>query len=117
FPSEAETFGLAAVEAAQAGLPVVAHDLPVLREVLDVDGQPCARFVDAADTGAFAAAIKQNFDNPSQAAAMGALGRRLSERFSLAAMVDAYRDLILGRSAPVDLTATLHQPHLASSGQ
>ena len=42
FPTLAETFGLAAVEAAQAGIPVVANDLPVLREVLAVDGQPCA---------------------------------------------------------------------------
>ena len=116
FPSEAETFGLAAVEAAQAGLPVVAHDLPVLREVLDVDGQPCARFVDAADTGAFAAAIQQNFDNPSQAACMGALGRRLSDRYSLAAMVDAYRDLILGRPVPKNQSADMHRTHLVSSG-
>ena len=116
FPSAAETFGLAAVEAAQAGLPVVAQDLPVLREVLDVDGQPCARFIDAADTGSFAVAIQQNFDNPLQAAAMGALGRRLSERYSLAAMVNAYRDLILGRSVAKNSSAGLHQPHLASSG-
>ena len=34
FPSQAESFGLAAVEAAQAGIPVVANDLRVLREVL-----------------------------------------------------------------------------------
>ncbi|MBT9372238.1 glycosyltransferase family 4 protein [Rhizobium sp. CSW-27] len=34
FPSRWETFGLAGVEAAMAGLPVVAADLPVLREVL-----------------------------------------------------------------------------------
>lgn len=116
FPSAAETFGLAAVEAAQAGLPVVAHDLPVLREVLDVDGKPCAHFVDAADTGAFAAAIQQNFDNPAQAAAMGALGRRLAERYSLSAMVDAYRDLIFSKSLPATSSDALHRPHLASSG-
>src|SRR3984885_16256629 len=34
FPSTRETFGLAAVEAAMAGLPMVAADLAVLREVL-----------------------------------------------------------------------------------
>src|SRR5207253_2741046 len=37
FPSLAESFGLAAVEAAQAGVPVVANELPVLREVMAVD--------------------------------------------------------------------------------
>ncbi len=37
FPSLAETFGLAVVEAAQAGIPVVANDLEVLREVLSVE--------------------------------------------------------------------------------
>src|ERR1700691_6028443 len=34
FPSTWETFGLAAVEAAMVGVPIVAADLPVLREVL-----------------------------------------------------------------------------------
>ena len=34
FPSIAETFGLAVVEAAQAGIPVVANDLAVLHETL-----------------------------------------------------------------------------------
>ena len=34
FPTQAETFGLAAVEAASAGIPCVVNNLPVLREVL-----------------------------------------------------------------------------------
>ena len=34
FPSIWETFGLAAVEAAMLGLPMIVADLPVLREVL-----------------------------------------------------------------------------------
>ena len=53
FPTLAETFGLAAVEAAQGGVPVVANDLPVLREVLAVDGEACALFADAADADDF----------------------------------------------------------------
>lgn len=40
FPSVWETFGLAGVEAVIAGLPVVAADLPVLREVLQLPGVP-----------------------------------------------------------------------------
>jgi glycosyltransferase involved in cell wall biosynthesis len=94
FPSTAETFGLAAVEAAQAGIPVVANDLPVLREVLDVDGEPCALFVDAADTEDFAAKIDIVFRDHARAARMIALGRRLAGRYSVPNMVDAYRGLI-----------------------
>ena len=41
FPSLMETFGLAPVEAAMSGVPVIASDLPVLREVLtSTDGSP-----------------------------------------------------------------------------
>lgn len=106
FPSLAETFGLAAVEAAQAGVPVVANDLPVLREVLDVDGEPCALFANAADTDDFAACIDQVFQDHAATARMVVLGRRLAARYSVAGMVDAYAGLIgqaLGRggSAPV----------------
>lgn len=114
FPSEAETFGLAAVEAAQAGVPVVAHDLPVLREVLDVDGEACALFVDAADTPAFVTAIQTLHDDPALARRLASQGRRLSERYSLLGMVDAYRDLILDRRTD---TADLPAPAaLTSSG-
>lgn len=94
FPTIAETFGLAAVEAAAAGLPVVATDLPVLREVLEVDGAPAALLVDTADTAAFAAAVDRIFAEPALAAALGAAGRGLDRRFSLDAMIDAYAGLI-----------------------
>jgi glycosyltransferase involved in cell wall biosynthesis len=94
FPTIAETFGLAAVEAAAAGLPVVATDLPVLREVLEVDGAPAALLVDTADTPAFAAAVDRIFAEPELASALGAAGRGLDRRFSLDAMIDAYGRLI-----------------------
>lgn len=100
FPSEAETFGLAAVEAAQAGVPVVAQDLPVLREVLDVGGEACALFVDAGDSAAFAGAIRRVMEDEALARRLSALGRRLSERYSVGAMADAYRALILGKAGP-----------------
>ena len=68
FPTVAETFGLAAVEAAQAGIPVVANDIPVLREVLTVDGEPCALFADASDVEDFAAKIDIVFRDHARAA-------------------------------------------------
>lgn len=93
FPSAAETFGLAPVEAAQAGLPVVANDLAILRDVLRTQDGPCALFADALDTPAFAVAIRRVFDDAALAQALGARGRRLAERFPLQAMVDAYLNL------------------------
>jgi glycosyltransferase involved in cell wall biosynthesis len=100
FPSSAETFGLAAVEAAQAGVPVIANDIPVLREVLEIDGAACARFVDTSDPHAFAEAVSDVLGNPKVADALSQLGRRLSERHSLAAMVEAYRELVLPGREP-----------------
>ena len=94
FPSTAETFGLAAVEAVQAGVPVVANDLPVLREVLTVDGEPCALFANAADVDDFAAKVDTIFRDHRQTAHLVALGRRLASRYSVGGMVEAYAGLI-----------------------
>ena len=90
FPSAMETFGLAPVEAAQAGIPAVVTDLEVLRDVLSVDGTPCALFVEPTDTEAFAAAVRRVFENESVAAALSASGRRLKDRFPLKRMIDEY---------------------------
>lgn len=94
FPSAAETFGLAAVEAAQAGVPVVANNLPVLHEVLTVDGEPCALFVDARDVDDFAAKIDIVLRDHGKAARMISLGRKLAGRYSVDGMVQAYAGLI-----------------------
>lgn len=94
FPTAAETFGLAAVEAAQAGLPVVANDIPVLREVLAVEGEPCAVFVDTGDAASFASAVVGLFDDTALAEAMTVRGRHLAEHHSLERMIDAYETMI-----------------------
>ncbi len=99
FPSEAETFGLAAVEAADAGIPVVSHDMPVMREVLQVDGVACALFADAADTGAFEAQVRTLLSDRGEYDRFATLGRRLGALHSLDAMVASYRALIEGRIA------------------
>ncbi|WP_330082674.1 glycosyltransferase family 4 protein [Methylocystis iwaonis] len=90
FPSAAETFGLAPVEAAQAGVPVVVNDIEVLREVLAVDGEPCAIFVDARDTKAFAAATRRLLSDAELSTKLTAVGRRLTERYPLDAMIEDY---------------------------
>jgi glycosyltransferase involved in cell wall biosynthesis len=94
FPTLAETFGLAVVEAAQAGVPVVANDLDVLREVLAVDGRPCALFVDANDPNAFADAVRKLLTDKDLSETLSSRGRELSQKYSLDAMVDQYTALI-----------------------
>jgi glycosyltransferase involved in cell wall biosynthesis len=64
FPSRYEGFGLPALEAMAAGTPVLANDIPVLREVLG----DCGRFVDADDRDALAAALEQAGSAPDGAA-------------------------------------------------
>ncbi|SON54804.1 D-inositol 3-phosphate glycosyltransferase [Hartmannibacter diazotrophicus] len=94
FPSLAETFGLAGVEAAQAGVPVVANRLPVLEEVLSVDGKPCALFVDASDVPALTNGIRQVLTDEALVRSLVTAGRQLEAKYSLDAMVDGYVQLI-----------------------
>lgn len=94
FPSAAESFGLAPVEAAQAGAPVVASDIPVLREVLSVEGANCALFVDPSDTAAFAGAIRRVLDDTALRDSLTKTGRRLCERYPLDEMIDQFMQLI-----------------------
>jgi glycosyltransferase involved in cell wall biosynthesis len=102
FPSSAESFGLAAIEAAQAGVPVVANDLPVLKEVLQVNGAPCAVFVDVSDTDAFSEAIEQVLTDQVLAKTLVNRSGDLKERYSLEAMVDAYESFALDKNPELE---------------
>jgi glycosyltransferase involved in cell wall biosynthesis len=64
-PSRDEGFGLPLLEALAAGTPVVASDLPVLREV----GGDVVRYAAVGDAEAFAAAIQAVLDAPGDPAA------------------------------------------------
>lgn len=102
FPSQAETFGLAAVEAASAGIPCVVNDLPVLREVLSFEGKPAAIFVDAADQTALSAAVSQILTDQALSNALRQSAEGLRSRYSLDSMVEEYvriLDTALGRGA------------------
>jgi glycosyltransferase involved in cell wall biosynthesis len=90
FPSRAETFGLAAVEAAYAGVPVVSNDLPVLREVLSYQGEPAALFVDASNTALLAAAVSRVLDEDGLNETLRRNAQGLKLRYSVDAMVDDY---------------------------
>jgi len=99
FPSRSETFGLAAVEAAIAGLPIVASDLAVLREVLfDEHGQPAALFANADDAEGFSRAIYQLLSQPDLAERIRSSGLSLAHKYNPDHMAASYAALLEGAS-------------------
>ena len=82
-PSRDEGFGLPVLEALAAGTPVVASDLPVLREV----GGEHATYAPVGDAEAFAAALRQVLDAPGE----GAPRRAHAARFTWAASAERHR--------------------------
>lgn len=94
FPSQAETFGLAAVEAASAGIPCVVTDLPVLREVLSYEGRPAALFVDASDNAKLSMAVSKALGDKPLRDELRRNAAGLKSRYSVKAMVDAYVGII-----------------------
>ncbi|WP_027571950.1 glycosyltransferase family 4 protein [Bradyrhizobium sp. WSM1743] len=90
FPTQAETFGLAAVEAANAGVPSVVTDLPVLREVLSYEGRPTALFVDASDHAKLSAAVSQMLTDKQLSDELRQNAKGLRLRYSVDAMVEEY---------------------------
>ncbi|MFI5611787.1 MSMEG_0565 family glycosyltransferase [Amycolatopsis sp. NPDC051903] len=88
FPSTKEGFGLAAMEALAAGVPLVTRDLPVLREVFD----GVARF--ASTPASFAAALADALSaGPDDRAAGLALARRHTWAAAAEAHLALYRSL------------------------
>lgn len=90
FPSTWETFGLAAVEAAMAGLPVVASNIPALHEVLTCDGQTTTHFVanrNANDWASVVSACLADNDLRPRTEAFAAL---IQEKYSERRMIEGY---------------------------
>ncbi|HEV3459822.1 MAG TPA: glycosyltransferase [Thermoanaerobaculia bacterium] len=83
-PSRTESFGLVYLEALACGLPVVAPDDAVRREVIGGAGLFC----DVTDAGAYSEALAAALSRD-----WGELPRRRAERFPIAATVTAYADL------------------------
>jgi len=94
FPSQAETFGLAAVEAANAGIPSVVTDLPVLREVLSFEGKPAALFVDTSDNAKLSAAVSRILTDNALTDGLRQNAKGLKSRYSVGTMVDEYAEIL-----------------------
>lgn len=95
-PSEFEGFGLAAVEAMAAGVPVVATNIAPFREVLGTDGT-CAVLVERGDVDAIADAMRGLLCDDARRHAMGRAAKDRARDFGLPAMrrayLEAYRHL------------------------
>jgi glycosyltransferase involved in cell wall biosynthesis len=78
-PSRAETFGIVAVEALAAATPVVAFDIPCLREVVP---HTCGRLAPPFDVDALAAEVANLYSDPARLLALGAAGRSFAARFN-----------------------------------
>ena len=97
FPSIWESFGLAVVEAAMLGLPVVATDLPVLREVLAPVGG-LARFHKPGDAAALAAAVRTILADYPAADVRAATAAAVTRVHAVYTMIEAYCRLLAGSS-------------------
>ncbi len=91
FPSQVESFGLAALEASACGLPVVASDVGGLPEVIE-DGVSGLLFPPR-DVDALAERVRRLADAPAVRRRMGEAGRERALRFAPDASVDAYEAL------------------------
>jgi glycosyltransferase involved in cell wall biosynthesis len=98
-PSLEEGFGMTAVEAMQAGVPVVASDRGALPEVVGDAGT----LIDPTDEQALAAAMEHLLANPRERLARAEAGRVRARLFtwtgSAARLLDAYRETIARRHA------------------
>lgn len=89
FPSIHEGFGLPVVEAMSQGTPVVASDIPALREVT----AGASLLVTAGDAPRWAQALGEILESEEERARLAAAGRARSERLSTDAMISRTRDV------------------------
>ncbi len=96
FPSRHEGFGLPVLEAMSQGTPVVAADIPALREVTG----GAARLVAPGDVAAWAGALGDLLDDAGEARRLGQAGAVQAAHFGVASTISGIRAAyceVLGR--------------------
>jgi glycosyltransferase involved in cell wall biosynthesis len=97
-PSLHEGFGLPVAEAMAAGVPVVASDIPALREL----GGETVRYADPHDAESFAEAVRRALDDREgsllRAAAARGRARRFSWQETARATLAVYRQVVRART-------------------
>ncbi|MGC1447761.1 MAG: glycosyltransferase family 4 protein [Xanthobacteraceae bacterium] len=93
FPSIWETFGIAAAEAAMAGMPMVVADLPVLREVLHADGSEPVTFVAPQNVEGWISAIGRALAAPPAPFVVNNFARTIARKYSRQRMIESYLSL------------------------
>ena len=98
-PSRWEGFGLAAVEAMNAALPVIASDVPGVREIVIPAGNPV---IAPDDVDGMADTIAALLDDPDRRARLGAAGFEKAWQYDRKGMNEGYMglwsDLLAGRT-------------------
>jgi CDP-paratose 2-epimerase len=101
-PALYEPFGLAVLEAAQAGCALVLSDIPTHREIWG----DAAAFVASDDPRGFADAVTALFDDPARLDALGAAAVAVAARHGLQPMIDGtralWRQALAARTAPAE---------------
>lgn len=106
-PALYEPFGLAVLEAAEAGCPLVLSDIATFRELWD----GAAIFVPPRDPGALAAALRTVCADPAEQARWGAAARARAARYTQDRMVEGtlavYRQVLASRHSPTETMAAV----------
>ena len=93
-----EPFGLAVLEAAQAGCALVLSDIPTFRELWD----GAALFVDPGDENEAAAAVERLVQDPDARAVLGRAARKRAAAYTVEAMsegvLQVYQSVLAGTS-------------------